>query len=153
MHSDKIKTKLHPINIYSTHCIRFGVVRLKSHFAFWYIFQGWIRYTDIYFEQEERGKSDMGPGLLSKSIQENQLCFTVLLRFHIRVFGYALCVHHLILRIQILGSCVFTLILRCYQAHGELKMASNQHIVNTKISWTHASTNLLDGFVRSLMWA
>ena len=32
----------------------------------------------------------------------------------------------------ILGSCVFTLSLRCFRAHGELKMVSNQHIVNTK---------------------
>ena len=27
---------------------------------------------------------------------------------------------------------MFTLSLRCYRAHGELKMVSNQHIVNTK---------------------
>ena len=33
---------------------------------------------------------------------------------------------------SILGSCVFTLSLRCHRAHGELKMVSNQHIVNTK---------------------
>ena len=38
---------------------------------------------------------------------------------------------------------MFTLSLRCYQVHGELKMVSNQHIVNTNISWTYASTNLL----------
>ena len=30
-----------------------------------------------------------------------------------------------------LGSCVFTLSIRCYQAHGELKIVSNQHIVMT----------------------
>ena len=33
--------------------------------------------------------------------------------------------------------------LRRFRAHGELKMVSTQHIVNTKISWTHTSTNLL----------
>ena len=37
----------------------------------------------------------------------------------------------------------FTLCLRCYRSHDELKMVSNQHIVNTKKFWTHASTNLL----------
>ena len=41
------------------------------------------------------------------------------------------------------GSCVFTLSLRCFRAHGELKMVSNQYIVNTNESWTHASTILL----------
>ena len=30
----------------------------------------------------------------------------------------------------ILGSCVFTLSLCCYPAHDELKMVSNQHIMN-----------------------
>ena len=30
-----------------------------------------------------------------------------------------------------LGSCVFTSSLRCYRAHDELKVVSNQHIVNT----------------------
>ena len=44
-----------------------------------------------------------------------------------------------------LCSCEFTLSLSCYQAHGELKMVSNRHIVNTKnsehtlvsICWEH----------------
>ena len=53
-----------------------------------------------------------------------------------------ICVAFKITHINI-GLCVFTLSLRCYEAHGELKMVSNQHIVNTKISWTHTSTNLL----------
>ena len=44
-----------------------------------------------------------------------------------------------------LGSRMSTFSLRCYRAHGELKMVSNQHIVNTKISRTHTSTNLLGG--------
>ena len=43
----------------------------------------------------------------------------------------------------ILGPCVFTLRLRCYQSHGELKMVSNQHIMNTNTSWSDASINLL----------
>ena len=42
-----------------------------------------------------------------------------------------------------LGSCVFTLSLCCYRTHTEFEMVSNQHIVNTKMSSTHASTNLL----------
>ena len=42
-----------------------------------------------------------------------------------------------------LGSFVLTLSLRCYRAHGELNMVSNQHSMYTKISWTHAGTNLL----------
>ena len=33
--------------------------------------------------------------------------------------------------------------LRGYRAHGKIKTVSYQHIVNTKNSWTHASTNLL----------
>ena len=32
----------------------------------------------------------------------------------------------------ILSSCVFTLSSRCYRAHGELKMVSNQHTLKTK---------------------
>ena len=47
-----------------------------------------------------------------------------------------------------LGSCVFNLSLRCYWARGKLKIVSNQHIVNRKISWRHASTNLLRKFTR-----
>ena len=35
---------------------------------------------------------------------------------------------------------MFTLSLRYHKAHEELKMVSNQHTVNTKISRTHAST-------------
>ena len=59
--------------------------------------------------------------------------------FH--AFDFALSVYHL--RSHIWGSCVFTLMLGCYGAHGELKTVSNHHTMNTKNSWTHASTNLL----------
>ena len=38
---------------------------------------------------------------------------------------------------------MFTLRLQCDWAYGELKIVSNHHIVNTNISWLHASTNLL----------
>ena len=44
---------------------------------------------------------------------------------------------------------MFPLSLRNYRAHGELKM--NQHIVNTKFSWRHASTKLL-GEAAGLAW-
>ena len=52
-----------------------------------------------------------------------------------------------------LGSCVFTLRLRCYWAHCELKMVSNQHIVNTKhpehtlapICWIPIGMAILNG--------
>ena len=36
-----------------------------------------------------------------------------------------------------LGSCVFTLSLRCHWAHGELTVVSNQHIVNTEKNPEH----------------
>ena len=61
--------------------------------------------------------------------------------FH--VLGCALSVYHLRSHIWILDLCVFALSLCCYGAHGELKMVANQYTVNTKICWTHASTNLL----------
>ena len=61
--------------------------------------------------------------------------------FH--VFGCDLSVYHLRSHVWILGSWVFTLSLRCYRALCELLMVSNHPIVNTNISWTHASTNLL----------
>ena len=38
---------------------------------------------------------------------------------------------------------MFTLSLCCYRTHSEVKIFSNPHITNTKISRTHASTNLL----------
>ena len=39
-------------------------------------------------------------------------------------------------------------IVRFSQWHGKLKMVSNQHIVNTKVSWTHTTiTNLLGRFL------
>ena len=49
----------------------------------------------------------------------------------------------------VLGSCAFPLSLRCYRAHGEPKMVSNQHIINTKISWSHASKKLLGYWART----
>ena len=55
----------------------------------------------------------------------------------------ALSVYHLRTHIYIWGSCVFTLRLRCYRAHCELKVVLNQHIVNMIISWTHGGTSLL----------
>ena len=58
------------------------------------------------------------------------------------MFDCVLSVYHLRSHIWILGSCFFTLGLRCYRTHNEIKMVSNQHIVNTNMSWTHASTNL-----------
>ena len=61
----------------------------------------------------------------------------------LHVVGCALSMYHLRLHLWILGSCGFILSLRCYWAHGEFKMVSNQHIANTKFSWTHTSTNLL----------
>ena len=130
------KSRLNSTRLTYTQLIEFvfGFVRLKSHVAFWYNFQGWIRCTDGYFDQEERGKSDMGPGLLSKLIQENQSCFTVLLRFHIRVLGYVLCVYHLILHIQISGSCVFLL-----WVYVVIK-----HMVNSK--WLQISTSWIRKF-------
>ena len=63
--------------------------------------------------------------------------------FH--VFGCALSVYlcikipHINIRL-VWVYFEFTLLSR---AHGELKMVSNQHIANTKISWTHVSTNSL----------
>ena len=56
--------------------------------------------------------------------------------------GCALSVYHLRPHIWILGSWVFTLSLRCYRAHAELKMIFNQNIVNTNISWKHGSTKI-----------
>ena len=64
--------------------------------------------------------------------------------FH--VFGCVLSV------CQMSSYCVFTLSLRCYRANSELKMVLNQHIVNTKKSWTQASTNLLGKRKRSLVF-
>ena len=45
---------------------------------------------------------------------------------------YAWCVWLFFICEFTLGSCVFTLSLRFYRVHGELKMVSNQHIVNTR---------------------
>ena len=61
-----------------------------------------------------------------------KLTFVLMLRtwcvFH--VFDCALSVYHL--SSHWVCVCVFTLSLHCYQAHGELKMVSKQHIMNTK---------------------
>ena len=63
---------------------------------------------------------------------EHMVCFTcVWLSFICASFEFTMC------------SFVITLSLRSYWAHGELKMASNQHIVNTKQSWTHTNTNMV----------
>ena len=48
----------------------------------------------------------------------------------------------------ILGSCVFTLSLRCYWAHGEFKWFQLSASW-TQNSWTHTSTNLLGNNVFS----
>ena len=45
---------------------------------------------------------------------------------------------------------MFTLSLLYYRTHSELKIVSNQHIVNTNMSWRHASTNLLGN---DITWA
>ena len=79
---------------------------------------------------------------------DTKLTFVLMLSpwcdFH--VIGCALSVYHLKSHISILDSCVVTLSLLCYRAPDEFKIISNQHITNTKIPWTQASTNLLGEF-------
>ena len=64
-----------------------------------------------------------------------------------------LSVYHLRSHIWILSSCVFTLSLRCYRAHGGLNMVSTQHVMNTTISRTHASTNLICWAIPKFLFA
>ena len=61
--------------------------------------------------------------------------------FH--VSSCALSVYNLRSHIWIFGLCVFSLIIRCYWAHDELNLLSNQHILIITNTWIHASTNLL----------
>ena len=53
-----------------------------------------------------------------------------------------------------LGPCVFTLGLRCYWAHVELKMVSNPHAVNTKTLNTrqHQFSGRFSNFVTSIIF-
>ena len=62
--------------------------------------------------------------------------------FH--VFGCTLSVYHL--SSHWVRVCLFWIYV-VIEHIVKLKMLSNQHIVNTKKSWTHASTNLLAGWV------
>ena len=83
------------------------------------------------------------PGSSTKLTSVLMLCAWCV--FH--VFSCALSVYtslNITYHSIILGSCVFALSLRCYRTRdSELKMVSDQHIVNTKMSWTHASTSTL----------
>ena len=64
------------------------------------------------------------------------------LGYTVAVFWLCIFCDHRRPHIHTSGSSVFTLSLHCYRAHSELKMVSNQSIVNTKKSWIHTSTNL-----------
>ena len=103
----------------------YGASLLPSKLTFWSTTMCFICAQNIVFQHKIHFSDDV----------ERMVCFPCVCLWFICVsFKFTL------------GSCVFTLSLCCYRAHGKLKMVSNQHIVNTKISWTQASTNLLGTF-------